>query len=122
LGVSAEMIALTLPYPPSTNHYWRHNKGRTHISEAGQAYRLAVVKATAQRGYTALTGRLAVVVDAFPPDHKRRDLDNAYKALLDSLTHAGLWLDDEQIDDLRIIRRRPEAPGAVVVRITEVEP
>lgn len=102
------------------NHYWRRSGKRIHISEAGQAYRIAVLKAMAQKPHQTLSGRLAVIVDAYPPDHRRRDADNVGKAILDSLTHAGLWHDDEQVMDLRIIKRPPEAPGGVVVRVSEL--
>ena len=47
----------------------------------------------------------------------RRDLDNLLKGLLDALTHAGLWLDDSQVADLRI-RRAPTIGGMVKVRVT----
>lgn len=114
------MISLTLPWPPSINHYWRHQNGRHHISDDGRAYRVAVLKAMAQRPSPKLAGRLAVHIDAYAPDGRRLDIDNRAKALLDALTHAGLWLDDEQIDDLRIVRKRPEQPGAVVVRVSEI--
>lgn len=50
------------------------------------------------------------------PDRRRRDLDNMPKALFDGLTHAGVWTDDSQIDDLRIVRSWA-AGGCVVVRI-----
>ncbi|HGU8496160.1 crossover junction endodeoxyribonuclease RusA, partial [Escherichia coli] len=30
---------ITLPWPPSNNRYYRHNRGRTHVSAEGQAYR-----------------------------------------------------------------------------------
>ena len=31
--------SITLPWPPSNNRYYRHNRGRTHVSAEGQAYR-----------------------------------------------------------------------------------
>ncbi|EGM8635893.1 RusA family crossover junction endodeoxyribonuclease, partial [Escherichia coli] len=34
----------------------------------------------------------------------RRDLDNILKAPLDALTHAGLLMDDEQFDEINIVR------------------
>ena len=33
----------------------------------------------------------------YPPQKRNRDLDNYQKALFDSLTHAGVWVDDRQI-------------------------
>jgi len=35
-----------------------------------------------------------------PPDLRRRDLDNCFKALFDALTHAGIWQDDSQVKQL----------------------
>ena len=32
----------------------------------------------------------------YPPDARRRDIDNYNKALCDALTHAGVWEDDSQ--------------------------
>lgn len=64
--------------------------------------------------------RLAVEVEAYPPDRRRRDLDNIGKALLDSLEAASVFEDDGQIDDLRIVRCDVAKPGRVVVRIRRV--
>lgn len=119
-GRDAEMIALTLPWPVSANRNWRHVGNRTLLSSEARKYRARVVAQVRGMALQTLTGRLVVSIDAFPPDRRRRDLSNTLKVLEDALTHAGLWLDDEQIDDLRIIRRRPEAPGAVVVRVSEM--
>jgi crossover junction endodeoxyribonuclease RusA len=49
-------------------------------------------------------------MDAFPPDRRRRDLDNLAKPTLDALEHAGVYEDDSQID-LLIIRRRDVVDG-----------
>lgn len=35
---------ISLPWPPSNNRYYRHNRGRTHISTEGQAYRDSVAR------------------------------------------------------------------------------
>ena len=47
---------------------------------------------------------IVVVVAAYMPDLRRRDLDNMFKAPLDALGHAGVYADDSQIHDLRIYR------------------
>jgi crossover junction endodeoxyribonuclease RusA len=49
-----------------------------------------------------ITVNVEVSVLLFPPDKRQRDLDNYLKALFDSLTHAGVWLDDWQIKRLTV--------------------
>ena len=117
------MIAITLPFPPSVNHYWRHPStgklaGRTLISEAGRRYREAVrALAVAEAwGKVPEGARLSVQIDAWMPDRRRRDLDNVLKAALDSITHAGVWDDDSQIDHISI-RRVPTVGGMLKIRI-----
>lgn len=48
--------------------------------------------------------RLSLTIDAYPPDRRKRDLDNILKSLLDALQHAGIYSDDSQIDILKISR------------------
>lgn len=71
------------------------------------------------------TARLAIDIEFRAPDRRKRDIDNAIKGLLDALTHAGVWTDDSQIDDLRIWRS-PKLAGEVLVTIrplaTTVQP
>jgi crossover junction endodeoxyribonuclease RusA len=97
------MIELTMPWPPSVNRYWRTFQGRMIISAEGREYRKAVAdQVLIQRGAKHYEGKLRVVIEAWRPDNRRRDLDNLLKAVLDSLTHAGVWADDGLIVDLRI--------------------
>ena len=58
----------------------------------------------------------------YPPDKKRRDLDNHMKALLDAITHAGLWEDDEQIDQLQIYRGEIVKGGGARIEINPAGP
>ncbi len=57
---------------------------------------------------------------AEPPDKRRRDLDNILKAPLDALTHAGLLIDDEQFDEINIVRGLPVPGGRLGVKIYEI--
>lgn len=110
------MIELTLPWPPTSNTYYRSVGGTVKISEKGRQYRQAVAdQVLVQRGAKLLAGRLSVSVLANPPDKRARDLDNCFKALLDSLTKAGVWLDDAQVDHLQITRG--PVGGMVKVRV-----
>ena len=63
--------------------------------------------------------RLRVQVECFPPDKRRRDLDNLGKSLMDSLQHAKVYADDSQIDFLSF-ERFPELFGKVIVHISEM--
>lgn len=103
---------VTLPYPPSINHYWRHFRGRVVTSQEGRAYREDVCALLAGGGVRKPPsgGRIALCMDAFPPDRRRRDLDNIQKPLLDAMQHAGVYEDDSQID-LLVTRRRECVKG-----------
>ena len=114
-------VGIALPYPPSINHYWRNVQGRTLISKRGREYREQVRRLVLAFGGTASFGRLPLYVHmlAVMPDRRKRDLDNLTKAVLDALTHAGVWEDDSQINDLRITRsKQVEKGGSLIVMIT----
>jgi crossover junction endodeoxyribonuclease RusA len=117
-------MIIQLPWPPSVNHYWRMFKHRMIISKAGREYRKEV-----RSTYGVLSGqafkehdRLDVVIEAYPPDRRRRDLDNVLKAILDGMGYQGacIYPDDSQIDRLTIIRKPPVKGGYVDVWIDSI--
>lgn len=111
------MLEIQLPYPPSVNHYWRHFRGRTVISREGVRFRQAVGAILARRPVPPMLGKLAVSAEIFPPDRRRRDIDNVLKALLDALEHGGAFPDDSQIVWLITVKAQVVAGGRVVVRV-----
>lgn len=113
------MLEVELPYPPSVNHYWRHFRGRMVISQWGLRFRDQVRGIPARMNVKPLAGKLAVSVEVFPPDRRRRDLDNLLKAIGDSLEHGGAFHDDSQIVWLLIEKASVVRGGKVVLRITE---
>lgn len=118
-------MVMMLPYPPSVNHYWRRVGPRTLISREGRAFRASVCALLARGGSNGprkppAGGRIALAMDAFPPDRRRRDLDNLQKPVLDALQHAGVYEDDSQID-LLITRRREVVPeGRLLVDVVDL--
>ena len=68
-----------------------------------------------------LLGKLKVLVMVYPPDNRRRDLDNIFKALLDAIEHAGVYVNDNQICDLQAVRCDVIKGGQVVVHIEEIK-
>ncbi|HBA9729122.1 TPA: RusA family crossover junction endodeoxyribonuclease [Escherichia coli] len=116
-----ERIEFVLPYPPTVNTYWRRHGNTYFISEAGERYRRDVALIVRQQRLKLnLSGRLAIKIIAEPPDKRRRDLDNILKAPLDALTHAGLLIDDEQFDEINIVRGLPVPGGRLGVKIYEI--
>ena len=94
---------IMLPWPPSVNTYWRMWRSRMVISKAGREFRAAVAEQVAEQNAAKFDDRpVVVVIRAYRPDKRKRDLDNLLKAALDSLSHAGVFDDDSQIQDLRI--------------------
>ena len=99
-----------LPFPPSVNAYWRSPnkgaaKGKLLVSEAGRRFKHAVRAAIIEQlkaipRPSAANAEVAIVL--YPPDYRRRDLDNYNKALFDALTFAGIWEDDSQVKRMAI--------------------
>lgn len=122
-----ESFTVTLPWPPSTNRIWRnvavHGQPRTLLSEEGRRFRTTAAQMCMLGGVNnrQLAGRLAVSLVACPPDRRARDLDNVLKATLDALTHAGVWLDDSQIDLLSVERAQVVKGGELRVTISVKE-
>lgn len=111
-----------LPWPPSANLIWRSvlvgKSPRVLLSARGRAYRREVAAALALAGAARWAGPVGVHLDAYPPDRRRRDIDNLMKAILDACTHGGLWGDDAQVSHLSVTRRPPCRPGRVELTVT----
>ncbi len=104
--MEALVVKLELPWPPSLNHYYRHVGPRVLISKKGRDYREAVAAKLASEDILRMHGKIALSLDAYPPDNRRRDVDNLLKCLLDSLTGC-LVDDDSQIKRLTVTMREP---------------
>lgn len=101
------MIAFTIPYPPlSGNHQHRaaRNGGRFLDARVVAWRRLVWYAAHQADARGKFPGAVAVLYRVCAPDVKRRDLGNVEKVVSDALQTAGVIVDDNLIDDLRLIR------------------
>lgn len=115
-------MQLTLPYPPSVNHYWRHTSRRTYLTAQAKTFRQLVVLSVRQQvqNIETMRGPLAVEIVANAPDNRCRDLDNILKATLDALAHAGVYADDSQIRRLTMSWGNKTKGGSMDVVIDEI--
>ena len=112
-------IALTLPYPPSVNRYWRNVRGIVVASREAKDYRmLARFRATQQGVGEPLMQPVTVTVHVYRP-RKAGDLDNSLKALFDALIGIA-YVDDKQVVEIHAYRHDDARNPRVEISITEV--
>lgn len=121
---------LTLPWPPSLNHYLepvvRQSKsGRRYFSKKrtkeANKYRDDVywlVREQLGVNFSQFRFPVKAEITFHPPNRAKRDLDNFEKVMLDALVNSGLLLDDSLIKKVLkefggVVKR-----GMVVVRIS----
>ena len=117
-------IVLHLPWPPTVNSYYKITKhGQRYLDKKVREYRDTLHSAVEQQAPGLhLTDTLFMEGYLFPPDRRKRDLDNYMKGLLDALTNSGIWEDDSLIDQLHIYRGETVKEGSVRVEITDGGP
>jgi crossover junction endodeoxyribonuclease RusA len=119
-------IRIELPYPPSTNRYWRMFRSRMVVSAEAKAYKEHAAWLAREDGLrTPIDGPVALRAVLRPkkplrPSKGRAvrciDIDNALKVAVDALNGVA-YLDDSQLVDLRISRGEACAGGALEVTV-----
>lgn len=113
---------LELPFPPSTNVYYRRGRYVTYLSEAGRKYKLDVAEYLAENETVKFgEAKLKITMILRPRDKRKIDIDNRIKACLDSLQDGGLFDDDFQVDHLEIIRGEPIKGGKLLCIIEQID-
>lgn len=112
------MFQITLPYPPSVNHYWGARGVHRFLTAKAKAFRAATIEAVRTSGQGGFgEARLEVCIQLHAPDRRVRDIDNCVKSILDSLCHAGVFVDDSQVDRLVVERSAVVKGGSCLVHI-----
>lgn len=116
-----DILRFSMPYPPSINHYYIHTPTGVKLGAKGQSYRRDAVYILHKfRGYCK-DKKIAVTINVYPPDKRKRDIDNILKCLLDAMEYANVYDNDNQIDMLTVIRRQIVPDGAVQIWICECD-
>jgi len=132
------MIELTLPWPPSVNHYKK--VGKLIKTKTGKMYQQRVntneTKMFYWNVYQEVKKRMPkegsifrrsetigveLYIEMSPPSERRWDVDNRLKVLLDSLVRAMVLADDSQIQKLIVLKMPMIANGKILLRISEYD-
>lgn len=94
---------IELPVPLSWNRYYRVYGGRIVVSEVGRVYKeeagwLAYSQLPA--GFPT-SGPITLDIFIYFKDHRKHDLDNALKVMLDAMKGI-VYVDDDQIVEMRV--------------------
>ena len=73
----------------------------------------------AARRHSLYDKRIILDIELYPPDARKRDLDNTVKAVQDALVFAGVFADDSQIDRLTVTRMEKVKGGKAIITISE---
>ncbi len=119
--MGGEVIELELPVAVSENRYRRFAGKFPIISADGRKYQELVKQKFQRSGQEKVFGNVEVQMDFYPPDRRKRDLDNLFKCLFDSLTGAGCIEDDSMIIRICAEKREPMPPdGMIYVKIKKL--
>ncbi len=116
--MASETLILEVPFPPSVNTYWQFNGSRRFLTKNATQFKDKVRSKYLSVNHKGFgKQRLMVRIELYPPDRRVRDIDNYAKSLIDALCQANIFVDDEQIDLLTIVRMEQKSGGCCKVAI-----
>lgn len=112
-----DAISYELPWPPSVNALWRMGRGKWYMTKEAKNYKDAVyyIVTLLKAPNFDSKQRLSLTILAYPPDKRKRDIDNLVKIVGDSLQAAKVFEDDSQIDRLLVERKEVRKEGRIEV-------
>lgn len=115
------MITITLPLPPTINHYYVRSSRTIFLNKKANEFRKEVfILSRNFSNYFSINERLLIDVIFHPPNKRKFDIDNRLKGLLDALQHARIFPDDEQIDKIIVTRGDIMKNGASLITIKKI--
>ena len=111
----------SMPWPPSVNAWKTPFKNRMILTKRGRQYRKDALECLQNLGLTgeSVSERLTVHLTLNPPTARKYDIDNFCKSVFDALTHAGFWLDDEQVYRMVVEKGVKTSGGNVGLKVVK---
>lgn len=100
-------FSFTVPgTPPSVNTYVRHSRGRHFVTKEAEAFKSSVWWTVAEQrpGEWHPDRRFSLGIVCRFKSRRCPDIDNLPKLILDGLQAAGIFDNDNQVDDMRVSR------------------
>lgn len=121
-GSSGDFVML--PWPVSSNRYWRNFRGRMVVSKEAIEYKARVASTFRAAGYKPLECPVSVALLIHPKlttngaaSKVRQDIDNQIKVIFDGLNGVA-WVDDSQVWKLSVEIALPIDGGGVSVLVS----
>lgn len=115
---------IILPYPISTNRYWRTFRGMTVVSKEAKAYKEQVAQIAQLSGCIKHNGNVSIDITLYPKRNKDGsanakvlDLDNCLKVVLDALQGVAYDNDKQVVALTAKYANEPKENGGVKVCI-----
>ena len=96
-------LFLTMPWPPSVNNMYSRNSFGVYMTDKARdfkkihswnVYNQAVLQVNRS---LPITETVELIINAYPPDKRKRDDDNIHKILSDILVQAKILKDDSLV-------------------------
>lgn len=110
-------VEFVIPYPPSSNFYWRTVNGHPVVSEAAKVYKSVVASLLTGLVSQPWMGSIRLEIAVYRP-RKVGDLSNTLKVLEDAL-RGIVFVDDKQVVDIALGRFDDKDRPRACVRVTE---
>lgn len=117
-------MRVQLPWPTTANRRLSVYRGRMLATSQYREWkeRAAEYLLAQLIGTPKLRGRCQVLIEAWPPDHRRRDIDNVVKPALDALVRARLIGDDFDVERITVQRCVVWPTGRLILHVEEIAP
>nr|DAR94697.1 MAG TPA: Endodeoxyribonuclease RusA [Caudoviricetes sp.] len=112
-----------IPYKPdSVNDHWSINKDGKglRLNKKGREFREAVQWYIKSKKYITFTGKIKVNIELYFKDNRKQDIDNYFKAILDSF-NGFLYTDDSFIYQLKGTKKLGCGRDYFVIEVEELE-
>ena len=110
-------IDVEVDWPPSANNNWMIRRGRFVKTNEAACYKRLIGNLSYTWEKITFLKDIEVSIKAYPPDNRKRDIDNLLKITLVALQETHLFENDEQIRKITIERMHKCDKGKLQIRL-----